>query len=504
LSLNNGDLGIKIDTVLTGITEAKSQLEAFINQNKGKIIDIKIDTSNLASANNQFKEQGLLLEKAALAQEKLVTAQKKSDRSLELKQSQAINATLDENYQIQQQINRLDTLAMINRDKAKVAEQGKLEVLRQEALEYTKIAQSQLNSAISKYSYGDTSQASALSSQMSLGMSNFKDLQSIPETIDQYKVKISDIVTTLKVGHEQNLSLLNQEIQQEANIASIEAKQTAELEKQKIAQQQYLNGIDLIIQKEQEEAALNSRLIQTQMQQAVNAENMAKSFQTSQNQVQQLTNKLNQIGSNQENNILFKKNPELATQFKEANTAVNALSNGLQNGTMTAEKYQTTYKATNQQINNLTSGLGIAKNNMQGFTTTMLANVKAFAQWYLIGGAISSVFRVITDGIQTVEDLNKSYVNLQIAMGGTPQQTNELIQSYIKLGQEIGATTIEVATSGDVWLRQGKSVQDANTLIKDSLVISKVGMIDSADATTYLTSAMKGNRKIPFMYRRCA
>jgi TP901 family phage tail tape measure protein len=41
-------------------------------------------------------------------------------------------------------------------------------------------------------------------------------------------------------------------------------------------------------------------------------------------------------------------------------------------------------------------------------------------------------------------------------------------------------------------LRQGKSIADTATLINDSMVLSKVANISSADATTYLTSAMKG------------
>lgn len=35
------------------------------------------------------------------------------------------------------------------------------------------------------------------------------------------------------------------------------------------------------------------------------------------------------------------------------------------------------------------------------------------------------------------------------------------------------------------------AVEDANTLIYDSMVLSKVGMINSADATTYLTAVRK-------------
>jgi hypothetical protein len=47
-------------------------------------------------------------------------------------------------------------------------------------------------------------------------------------------------------------------------------------------------------------------------------------------------------------------------------------------------------------------------------------------------------------------------------------------------------------TEVDYWLRQGYSLEDTNELIKTSTVLSKIGLIDSAEATQYLTSAISG------------
>ena len=67
------------------------------------------------------------------------------------------------------------------------------------------------------------------------------------------------------------------------------------------------------------------------------------------------------------------------------------------------------------------------------------------------------------------------------------------MNTYNQMAKTLGATTVEVADSANSFLRQGKSVEETNTLIRDSMILSKVGMIDSATATQYLTSAMKGN-----------
>ena len=88
--------------------------------------------------------------------------------------------------------------------------------------------------------------------------------------------------------------------------------------------------------------------------------------------------------------------------------------------------------------------------------------------------------------------LDKAVVDLQIATGGSRSDMQSLLSDYSKLGQEIGATTLEVAQSADSWLRQGKTAEEANILIRDSMMLSKLGQIGSAEATKALTSATKG------------
>lgn len=91
-----------------------------------------------------------------------------------------------------------------------------------------------------------------------------------------------------------------------------------------------------------------------------------------------------------------------------------------------------------------------------------------------------------------VVNLDKALVNLQIASGKTREGTRELLKEYSKLAKQLGATTSEVADAADTWLRQGYSAEEANTLIANSMMLAKLGQMESAEASTALTSAMKG------------
>ena len=120
---------------------------------------------------------------------------------------------------------------------------------------------------------------------------------------------------------------------------------------------------------------------------------------------------------------------------------------------------------------------------------------KAFANnvVQMFANAIKTMLlKALKEAINNVVKLDKCITDLQIATGKSRKETEELIKEYASLGKEIGATTTEVANSADTWLRQGYSISEANKLIKDSLMLSKLGQLESEEAAKALTSAMKG------------
>lgn len=103
--------------------------------------------------------------------------------------------------------------------------------------------------------------------------------------------------------------------------------------------------------------------------------------------------------------------------------------------------------------------------------------------------ALQKGFQQVT---QNVIELDKALTNLQIVNGGTQAQAKELLNTYSQMAQVLGATTVQVADSATEWMRQGFSLEDTNKLIENSMVLSKIGFVSSAESTQYLTSAMKG------------
>lgn len=120
---------------------------------------------------------------------------------------------------------------------------------------------------------------------------------------------------------------------------------------------------------------------------------------------------------------------------------------------------------------------------------------EAFSAYSLANLMQDGLYKIVDAGkeaISTVKELNDSITSLEMATGESYDTVKQMMSQYNEMGQELGAVTTDIAEGADSWLRQGKSVQETNQLLKDSMVLSKVSDLSAADSTQYLTSAMNG------------
>lgn len=120
---------------------------------------------------------------------------------------------------------------------------------------------------------------------------------------------------------------------------------------------------------------------------------------------------------------------------------------------------------------------------------------EAFSAYSLANLMQDGIYEIVDAGkeaISTVKELNDSITSLEMATGESYDTVKQMMSQYNEMGQELGAVTTDIAEGADSWLRQGKTVQETNQLLKDSMVLSKVSDLSAADSTQYLTSAMNG------------
>lgn len=161
------------------------------------------------------------------------------------------------------------------------------------------------------------------------------------------------------------------------------------------------------------------------------------------------------------------------------------LQSALDSGNITAKEFQETFN--DLKLDAIKAG--VEKTNVfDKLGSALKTNIKQKAVTAIAGFSVQQLKEVYDNVVK----LDSAVVNLSMVTGYNRDRTKELVASYSEMAQELGAVTSEVATAADDWLRQGYSLEDTNELIKTSTVLSKIGLIDSAEATQYLTSAIKG------------
>lgn len=161
------------------------------------------------------------------------------------------------------------------------------------------------------------------------------------------------------------------------------------------------------------------------------------------------------------------------------------LQSALDSGNITAKEFQETFN--DLKLDAIKAGVETT-NVFDKLGSTLKTNIKQKAVTAIAGFSVQQLKEVYDNVVK----LDSAVVNLSMVTGYNRDRTKELVASYSEMAQELGAVTSEVAAAADDWLRQGYSLEDTNELIKTSTVLSKIGLIDSAEATQYLTSAIKG------------
>ena len=244
------DFNKAFGTNLTG----NDVFKAFENQAKQVEKAVKEEAKAIETAR---KEQESLTNAMAKGREQAELSRQAEQKRQQMAQNNAINKALEQEYQ--------------ERQKNIEAARKQAELDKQNALAFTKSASERLSSAISKYSYGDTSDANAMMKQMNRGLSNFGDLSNVQGNITQLSSTVDKIIADLKLSHEQSLQALNEEIKVEQTLQS----QKDTFNKKNI------NAIDYEIQKREEEAKAFSSMLQAQMQEQQKMQSEANRIQLS-------------------------------------------------------------------------------------------------------------------------------------------------------------------------------------------------------------------------------
>jgi uncharacterized protein YukE len=182
------------------------------------------------------------------------------------------------------------------------------------------------------------------------------------------------------------------------------------------------------------------------------------------------------------------KNKEVQKYGQELESTINAFGQG----TKKVSDVTLATKKLNGEIETVEKSFHTATTATEDFISGIKTALNKIAMWGLGTAIIYGALRNLKEAIQYVKDLNKELINIQIVTGMSASSVKKLAQDFNDLASEMGATTLQVAQGSVEWYRQGKTVEETSKLLKATLMLSKLGNMESAQATEYLTSTLNG------------
>lgn len=146
-----------------------------------------------------------------------------------------------------------------------------------------------------------------------------------------------------------------------------------------------------------------------------------------------------------------------------------------------------------RRLNNTVSNSNSIFSKLKSTIGNTFSSGKLAMTGYLL--ALNEINRAARNAKTAINDMDESVTNLSIAMGKGRNEAYSYLGELNKQAKELGATTKETADSADSWIRQGKSIAETEKLVRDSMVLSKLGKIESANASEYLTASLNGYKK---------
>lgn len=96
------------------------------------------------------------------------------------------------------------------------------------------------------------------------------------------------------------------------------------------------------------------------------------------------------------------------------------------------------------------------------------------------------------EGVENIRLVDDALTDLRMSARLAKDDAEEMMETYSQIGNDMAVLSTDLAKASTDWIKQGESIESATQLAQDSIVLSVLGDVESSEATTYLTSALKG------------
>lgn len=188
-----------------------------------------------------------------------------------------------------------------------------------------------------------------------------------------------------------------------------------------------------------------------------------------------------------------------ATNFSTGSFNTSTFLSDLQKMNVSTQNLVKTFStagvAGQQAFNQLSAALGSTEAKVSRMSTTVTKMFNTF-QNTLRWGITASIFETASNNIgravDYMKDLDRSLNDIRIISGYNAEDMNKFADSANKAAQALGKTTTEYTNASLIYIQQGKTLQESNSLAELTLKTANVTGQATAEVSEQLTSLMNG------------
>ena len=187
------------------------------------------------------------------------------------------------------------------------------------------------------------------------------------------------------------------------------------------------------------------------------------------------------------------KNGFAALDYDNLKNQIGALQELQRNlANMTPEQFAKQFGVIKSEVEKSTSSIKVFGENTKSVFSQLASIPKQIIAIFGIQRIVAQAISAIKSMVNTSIELDSAMTNLQIVTGATDHEMETFLRNSTALAKELGASISDVTGSIEVFSRLGYSLADASELTKYATIMSNVAAVSTDEATTGLTSIIKG------------
>ena len=169
---------------------------------------------------------------------------------------------------------------------------------------------------------------------------------------------------------------------------------------------------------------------------------------------------------------------DLKKQYKQAVSQINQKTIEIEVKTNNSQK----------QLSGLNNSIKATNNETITLGNTLTKTLNNIGLVVSAQTALNTIRKAAQEATEAVKEYDKMSTNLQIITGQSKEAVNTMISNLADKSLNYNVDISDLEKAQETLLRTGKSVEDVNYLLKDTIMLAKTGFMDTDDAAESLVT----------------